>query len=221
MKKLLALCLTLVMVASLGLTAFAARGAFLSSPSANAAPQIISVVRGSEDCTAEIKVTAYADRFTLTDEQRAELEEAYNQIANESKDFTDVLKKIAEELGVKESELSISDLFYMHYVGCVEHVEKSHKGFTITLKADTLDNLVDVLCFNNGKWERVQIVSIDKEAGTVTIYIENMGAIAFVVNKFLTPDTGDNSMVYLWAALAGVSAVALVATTKKSKKQEA
>ena len=42
MKKIMAICLTLIMVMSLGVAAFAAPGRFVSSPSVNKAPVLIS-----------------------------------------------------------------------------------------------------------------------------------------------------------------------------------
>lgn len=223
MKKLLAITLTLIMVATLSITAFAANGAFLSSPSNNPAPEILDFSTETEDCYAELVVTPYADRDSLSEEARAAIEEAYKQIAN-AKDYESLqkaLKAIADELGIDLSELSISDLFYIGYIGCEDHITDGHKGFTVTLKCDNIADLVGVLLFYNGEWHQVQILSIDKEAGTVTIFLEHFGPVAFVTSKYVPPYTGDSSMAGLWVALAGVSAVALAVTTKKSKKNEA
>ncbi|MGN0691565.1 MAG: hypothetical protein ACI4K7_04360, partial [Oscillospiraceae bacterium] len=80
MKKVMAICLTLVMVMSLGIAAFAAPGSFISSPSMNKAPVLISYENESSDCTAKLILTAYADRKTLPENLCAMIEKAYDMI---------------------------------------------------------------------------------------------------------------------------------------------
>ncbi len=218
MKKFAAIFMTLVMVLMMGLTASAA---FVSSPSNNRAPSIESFECESEDCSAELKVTPYSDRYSLSEDEWKILEEAYKRISGQKDDekLAEILKKIADEKGVDVSDLSISDLFYVDYEGCEEHVEDGHKGFKITLKADTIDNLVGVLHFDGENWTIVKILSYDAKNGTVTIFAEELGCFAFVVEKYVAPNTGDTSMALVWFALvAACSMVVLCVAVPKKKR---
>jgi hypothetical protein len=225
MKKIVALCLTLVMAVSLCLTAIAAPGAFVASPSGNKAPELVSFT-APDGCNAKLVITPYAERHTLDEATRLVLEEAYKQIANviENNDFSKALKALAQEKGMAASELSVSDLFDISYYGCEIHEEhKNQGGFTITLKAETLGNLVGVLHMNNKNWENVQVLACDQDAKTVTFYVENLSPFAIVVDNgsgSSTPPTGDSAMLmYLGVAL--VAAAALVVVLVNSKKQKA
>ena len=112
MKKVLAFVLTLVMMATITVTAFAA-GPFVSSPSNNQAPVLIEASNEDEDCEAKIIITSYANRGTMSAEACALLEQAYNQILNTS-DLTtlaDGLTKLVKKFGITSADLAVSDLF--------------------------------------------------------------------------------------------------------------
>ncbi|MBQ7939124.1 MAG: hypothetical protein IJ281_01955 [Clostridia bacterium] len=223
MKKIVALCLTLVMAVSLCLTAIAAPGAFVASPSGNKAPELVSFTV-PDGCNAKLVITPYAERHTLDEATRLVLEEAYKQIANhiQNNDFSKALKAMAESKGMTASELSVSDLFDISYYGCEIHEEHKHQGgFTITLKAETLGNLVGVLHMNNKNWENVQVLACDQDAKTVTFYVENLSPFAIVVDNgsgSSTPPTGDNAMVYLGVALVAAAGLVFVLVGAKKKK---
>ncbi len=217
MKKFAAILMTIVMVLSLSLTTFAA---FVSSPSNNDAPTIESH-ETPEGCDAELKVTSYADRYSLSEEEWKLLEDAYKRISGQKDDakLAEVLKKIAEEKGVNVSDLSISDLFHIGYEDCEEHVLDGHKGYKITLKADTVANLVGVLHFDGENWTIIKILSYDAENGTVTIFTEELGCFAFVVNKYIAPNTGDTSMTFVWLVLAVACSMAVFCVAVPKKKR--
>lgn len=214
MKKLVALCLTLVLALSLSVSAFAANGAFISSPSANKAPELV-------DTDPEIKVTPYADRDDLVDLDTEEMEEAYRQIANviENNAFSQALKELAKKLGKAASELSVSDLFH---VNVDDATPDEQGGYTITIKLEDLENFIGLMQFNGTEWKNVEIISIDKENGTVTFRVTESGPIAVIVDNGTgssTPPTGDNAMMYLGVCL--VAAAGLVVVLVNSKKRRA
>lgn len=220
MKKIVALCLTLVMVVSLCLTAIAAPGAFVASPSGNKAPELVSFT-APDGCNAKLVITPYVERNTLDEAARLALEEAYKQIANhiQNNDFSKALKAMAESKDMTASELSVSDLFDISFYDCDEH--DGHKGFTITLKAETLDNLVGVLHLNNQTWENVQVLACDQDAKTVTFFVETLSPFAIVVDNgsgSSTPPTGDNAMAYLGVALVAAAGLVFVLVGAKKKK---
>lgn len=214
MKKLVALCLTLVLALSLSVSAFAANGAFISSPSANKAPELVNT-------DPAIKVTPYADRDDLADLDTEEMEEAYRQIANviENNAFSQALKELAKELGKAASELSVSDLFH---VNVEDATPDEQGGYTITIKLEDLENFIGLMQFNGTEWKNVEIISIDKENGTVTFRVTESGPIAVIVDNGTgssTPPTGDNAMMYLGVCL--VAAAGLVVVLVNSKKKRA
>ena len=215
MKKLVTLCLTLVLALSLSVSAFAANGAFISSPSANKAPEIVNT-------DPAIKVTPYADRNSLADMDTEEMEEAYRHIANviENNAFSRALKELAKELGKAASELSVSDLFH---VNVEDATPDEQGGYTITIKLEDLENFIGLMQFNGTEWKNVEIISIDKENGTVTFRVTESGPIAVIVDNgsgSSTPPTGDNAMMmYLGAAL--VASAGLVVAVANSKKKKA
>ena len=58
MKKILCVLVALIMVMGLSVSAFAAPGAFVESPSNNKAPELIEGKNESEDCDARLIITA-------------------------------------------------------------------------------------------------------------------------------------------------------------------
>ena len=221
MKKLVALCLTLVLTLSMSVSVLAAPGAFVASPSGNTAPELVSFI-APEDCEAELKVVSYADRHLLDAEIRLALEEAYKQIANviENNDFSKALKALAQEKGMAASELSVSDLFDISYYDCGDH--EGHNGFIITIKAETLENFIGILHMKDGAWENLEIREWNKSAKTITFFVETLSPFAIVVDNGTgssTPPTGDNAMmIYLGAALVAAAGLVVVVANSKKKK---
>lgn len=218
MKKLVVLCLTLVMLASLGLNAFAARGSFVSSPSGNPAPLLIDWEVPDADCTATVVITSYADRDTLDDAKREEMENAYDAIAN-TLDLTELdadLAQLAEEKDIAPSNLAVSDLFDISYVGCEDH--RDHDGyFSITFEAETLKNFVGLIYHNGEEWVLVDDAVVDGKQLTFTT--KEFSPFAIVVDT--NAQTGDNTMIYVWSAIAAASGVLLVVIGLKNKKKKA
>jgi flagellar basal body-associated protein FliL len=230
MKKVLTLCLTLLLVITLALPVMAAPGAFVSSPSAAGAPALDSFKADTEGCTAEIVITAYADRANLDEASRQELEEAYNQIVNSGADnaFAKALAQLAASLNMQVSGLSISHLFDIDTTDCATH--DSHGGFTITLKIENADKLLGVLRMGHtAQWELCDSVVVDKEAGTVTFHAADFSPFALVVDNGTTsgPQIVDDEKGGAWWIILIVVVVLIAVAVvvflllKKKKDEEA
>lgn len=222
MKKVLVLCLTVVLMMSMTITAFAAPGAFISSPTGNQAPGKIEFTPADDDCTATLVITPYGDRTELPAALKALMDEAYKSI----KDTTDLttlnaaLAKLAKDMKIKGSDLAVSDLFDIHVTGCNYHEE--HKEFDIVLSADTLKNFVGLLHMNkDGKWELVTDAKVINNGDHLKFSVDAFSPFAIVVNTGKPAQTGDNSMIPLYVAIMAVSALAIVAILVKTRKQKA
>ena len=83
MKKFIVICLSLVMLFSLSVTALAANGAFIKSPSRNTAPIIIEFKSDSNEdgkCDTKLIVTPYNERNTLPEDLLARIEKALERL---------------------------------------------------------------------------------------------------------------------------------------------
>ncbi len=223
MKKLLLLCLTVVMALSMTLTVFADNGGFLISPSLNKAPRMIGFRPGSEDCEAEIVITPYAERKKLSAEGKAEIEAAYDSIkgTTDLSTLTADLTAIAASMNISVKDLAVSDLFDMTYINCTHEEHEEHGYFTITLQADTLKGFVSLLHYDNGTWEVVSDAQADGDE--ITFKIDDFSPFAIVVDTTAAPaPTGVSAVgIYVCVAVMAVSAVAFVICMKKSKRTAA
>lgn len=217
MKKALALILVLVMMYTLSIPAFAAPGAFVTSPSNSGAPSLEDFFNESPECFAELIVTAYKDRGTLSDEKKAELEAAYQQIVSTTdlSTLNAALKAAAEKLGVDVTDLAVSDLFDISYYSCEHHEE--HGKFTIKLKADTFSKFVNLLHYNGSSWEVVENATVDQN-DVLTFTVDDLSPFAVVVNTAKsTEGTGDSSAA-IYALLIMASVAGIAALGYKAKK---
>ena len=224
MKKVLAICLMIVMVVSMSVTSFAAPGGFVSSPSGNPAPTVVDFDPSNDNCTGWLVITPYGDREDLSDVLRSLLEKAYNDIVN-SDDLTKLnaeLAKIAADKNIEGQNLAVSDLFDIHVTGCDFH--DGHFGFDITLDADKLSSFVGLLHMNkNGEWELVADAKVVNNNEHLQFSVDSLSPFAIVVDTTIdggdAPQTGDNSMIYIYVVLMAASALALVTILLKNKKQ--
>ncbi len=236
MKKVLVLCLTVVMIATMCVTAFA-KGMFVKSPSKNEAPVIEKVEKEDDDCTADLVITPFGDRDKLPEEKKDILETIYDAIVNIDKDdnkndagdvlnevvvtvkkeIKEIIKQVAQEKKIEEKVIAVSDLFDVTEHGCDGNHE-DHKGFTVKLKAQTLKNFISLLHYENGHWEIVKDVTVNKD-GTITFKGETTGSYAVLVDSSKLPsDTGDNSSIALWVMLLSASALAIVLVVLNKKR---
>lgn len=221
MKKIFVMCLTVIMLASLSITAFATGNNFVSSPSGNPAPVLVSFEAGTDACKAKLKITPYSERDTLDDEEKESIEKAFRQIAGQEddKELAKLLKSIAKKNRLSKKDLAVSDLFNIGYENCDEHETAGHKGFTVTLEAETLKNILGLLYFDGSQWKEIEILEHNADAGTITFYTEDFGTFAFVVNKYLPPYTGDNSAANILVIVAAFSALTIVLSLKARKRE--
>jgi hypothetical protein len=224
MKKILAICLMVVIVLSMSvMSVFAAPGAFLKSPSGNSAPTKVEFDPKDEECTAELIITPYSDRKTLQAELKTLIEKAYDVIAN-TDDLTTLnadLKDVAASKKIPGDKLAVSDLFNMHVVGCNYHDD--HVDFDITLAADTLSRFVGLIYMNkNGEWELVSNAKVTKNGEHLEFSMDEFSPFAIVIDTSKgTPQTGDNSLIYVYAVIMALSALGIIIIAVKSKKQKA
>ena len=221
MRKIIAVCLMVVMLSSLMLSVFAAPGGFIQSISGNLAPELIEGENATEDCSAELVITAYIDRDELPEELRLQIEEAYRLIL-ENEDLSvlnEKLKDYADELGVEVTDLAVSDLFDIHYINCDDH--EGHGYFDITLKAETLENFVCLLHYYNGEWRIVDDAKVTNDTHLEFTATE-FSPFAIVVNTGEpnpdAPQTNDMFTVYIAvAAISGLMLLGLAVAYKKTK----
>ena len=227
MKKVLTLCLAFVMVMTMSITAFAAPGGFISSPSGNAAPQLISFSNLNKNCTADLIITSYADRNSLDESECLKFENAYNSIANTDNisSLNSDFSNIAAELNVSVNSMAVSDLFYVSYEDCISHDE--HDSFTIELKAETLNNFVALMRYDGSKWVIVEGAKVSEDGLHLIFSSEELGPFAIVVNTGSSnittdsPQTGDSFpwvyVVTIVASAVGLIVIAIIFV--KSKKR--
>lgn len=223
MKKVLVICLSLVMLVSMSLTVFAAPGSFVSSPSGNPAPKLDSFTPGSSDCSATLVITPYSDRDTLPSDQKDNIENAYSSIAS-TDDLTtlnDDLKKLVSDKKLNGKKLAVSDLFNAHVEGCTIHDD--HVGSEIVISAESLNRFVALIHKNeNGDWELVPNVEVVNDGKSLKFSTDSFGTFAIVVNTEVdNPRTGDATMTYICAVVMALCALALVAVVIKGRKQKA
>jgi flagellar basal body-associated protein FliL len=201
MKKVLIVCMVLVMLASTSIAVFAASGAFVESPSKNPAPELVEGKNTSEDCAAQIIIAAYGDRDELTAEQRQKLEAAYAMIigTQDLSTLNGALKTLAEQRGVSASDLAVSDLFDISATECDGHADHGH--FDITLKADTLKNFVALLHYYNGEWRLVENAEVTNNGEHLEFDEDEFSPFAIVVSTadiVVPPEPANNC---LWIIL--------------------
>ncbi len=219
MKKVFAICLALVMVLSLSVTVMAAPN-FIESPSNNRAPIIVDFENENEDCTASIVVTPFGDRDNLSEEDKKELQDAYDQIVNADK-LTDMFSGLEDIItpGMIETDLTISDLFHVYYDDCDSH--GTHGKFDITLSTDTLQGFVGLIQFVDGEWQIVTDAKVD--GNHLSFTSDKLSTYAIVVDRTkaesTSPITGAPTANYIIATSVFVVACLAVVTVTAAKKK--
>ena len=226
MKKILAVCLTIVMALSMTMSVVAAPGNFVSSPSGNSAPIIVEVELESEECTLQVIITPYIDRGELTEEAKDAIEEAYKDIsdAGDLSDLVEELGEIAGDKGATVDTLAVSDLFDLSYDDCDIHDE--HGGEVIvTIKPETLKNFISLVFFNGTSWEYVEDAAVMGENMDQLKFTANgYGPYAIVVDAESMsdmPETYDGMDWIPYIIVMIISAAAAIILWKKASKKEA
>lgn len=220
MKKFLSICLILMMVMGITLTATAAPAGFVSSPSATAAPQLVSSTPKTEGCTARLVITPFSKKSTLPADVLAAMDAAYQEIIANGGDLTKLTSALADILKSKKlsiADIAISDLFDVTNYDCNDH--QSHDGFDIVVSDDSLKHFVALLHRKNGKWE---VVDNAKIVGDYLHFsVDTLSPFAVVVDhskSVTSPQTGNDSHLIVYAAIMVISAGCLAIIWKKSRK---
>lgn len=220
MKKVLAICLAVVMVISAGVMAFA-QGGFVSSPSGNKAPVIVTVTYGDGSCRPEIIITPYVDRETLEEYKEQAMIDAYNEILNcdNLADLCAALITLAAELGRDVRDFAVSDLFD---ISAYHNLPHDYCGtITLTLNSETLTNFVGLLHRNSeGVWELIPDVVIDYDKNTITFTVRDFSPFAIVVDTAAEDAPNTGSSIYVPAIVMCVSAISLAAVLISLKKKQ-
>lgn len=227
MKKILAICLATIIAVCLSVGSFAAPGRFVSSPSGNPAPRLVSFEPTDDECTGQLNVISYAERDSLPADLKTLIETVYAEIAG-TDDLTSLsadLSKLASDMNLDSKALAVSDLFDMNIVNCNQH--EGHFNFNIVLSAETLDKFVALLHMNeNGEWELVENAKVTNNGENLEFSVKSFSPFAIVVNtegeSDVPPETGDHAIIYVYAGimLVAVLAIVVVFVVIKRRKQK-
>lgn len=218
MKKLFAIILMVVMICAMIVSASAAPGGFIDSPSYNKTPIIIEFECSDSNWKGEIFITSFGDRNVLELIDRELLEDAYDSIRNSTSisDLIPEISDIAANLNVSPDNLGISDLFH---IGVSDSTDGS---FKIKLDAETIKNFVGLVYYENGEWHVVEDAKVEGDYLVFTSQLPKAYAVV-VDTKNLpidAPVTGDVApwvlMSLMVVSLAGIVLV-VVSYKKKSR----
>lgn len=223
MKKIFVLLLVVIVSLSVSVSAYAAPNGFTVSPGANLAPELVEFDKESLDCLARLVITSYADRFSLSEATRVQLEKAYADIiaADDLSTLSSDLRALANTIGVDTGLLAVSDLFDISNFDCDDHSE--HSGFSIVLKPETLQGFVGLLHLNGDKWELVDNAKIEADGTRLSFSVDTLSPFAIVVQSDngseQPPASGDRVPVGAIAMLVvAVGAGTVVLFSYKKKK---
>lgn len=219
MKKVLAICLVMLLALSMSVSAFAAPEGFVVSPSGKGGPSLVDFDPADDDCTATLVVTPYGDKDTLPDDFEADLDKAYDDIVN-SDDVKKLNDDLAKEVGNKNAK--VSDLFNLHTTGCDNH--ENHVDFDVTLEAENLKNFAGLMYRDNdGKWILVKDAKVSGNHLKFSLkdFDGNAPFAIVVATGTNTPGTGDIGNIYVYLIIMAVSALALAVVVVAAKKKKA
>ncbi len=205
MKNVMTIFAAILMVATLSVSAFAAPGAFIESISGQPTPGVISV--DAEGCDPTIVITPYSERDSLDEDERGLFEDAYDGISS-----TDDVKTLSDDLAdvAGDKTVAVSDFFDIDVENC-DHEAGQH-DFDIVLDADTLENFVALMQYNeDGTWSLVKGAQVVANGEHLQFTLDTLSPLAIVVETGVdAPQTNDDSMVGVYLTIMAVSAVALV-----------
>ncbi|MBE6953390.1 MAG: hypothetical protein E7452_07550 [Ruminococcaceae bacterium] len=228
MKKVLAIFLAVVMMASMSLSVLAVSDNFLESPSKRVGPELVDFSGVAEGCTVALRVVPFSNRSIMDEAMRLVLEESYDTIVNTANvgDLNADLNKKANELNIPAQYLVVSDLFDVHTIGC--DLPHHHGPYTVTISADLLERFVGLIHYKNSAWELITSASVSGD--NLTFTVNELSPFAIVINTdpdFVDPSqggednppTGDDSHIGIYVAVMVVAGLAMIALWRSSKKQ--
>lgn len=223
MKKVLAICLMLVILPIMTMNVFAVPGGFLKSPSVNPAPNIVEF-QPPIGCNGNLIITPYSDRDKLHSFSNQLMERAYSEIKN-CDDLTKLnsdFAKLVSDKNIDVNRLAVSDLFDISVEDCT-YDHNNHRGFKIILDADTLKSFVALLHMDqNGEWKLVKNAKVTNDGNYLEFDVDTLTPFAVIVETPAkdSPQTGDSSMIHIYFILMVVSALTLVVLAIKSRKSK-
>lgn len=137
---------------------------------------------------AKVEVTAMVDMKSASKEVKAAMEEANKTLEDGNLTKVEPLVKALEtiETDIKAEDLAISELFYVKLNDAAEKELKKDGEITLTIKAKGIekDQFLVVMVFVDGEWVVVEAENVEiTKNGEVKVTVENVGPIAFVVEK--------------------------------------
>lgn len=224
MKKIITLVLALTMVFLSTVSVFAVDGGFVSSPSKDD-PYLIEWENEDHDCLAELVLTLFKDRASLSDYLRALLEKAYEIIVN-CEDITtlcDAFAKHVAALGLTGKDLAVTEVFDLSYYNCDVHDD--HGYFTVKVGSKALENFVGLLHYNNGVWEFIDNARVLPDGETLQFKVKDFSPFAIVVDTSdkvtdtEIPNTDVQVPVVAWiCAAAAITSTVIITFVVKQKK---
>ena len=238
MKKAMSLILSIIMVLSLGISAFAAEGDFRPSVPSKDYPEIVpqlfngvsfdalilddnnEVVEGIHIVTStnpdgEIIVTAYSE-IEVADERVnvVYMQTSYQEILDARS-----LSELNELIPVG---MIVRDFFDITLVGTYKDIFKEGKKLQIRfdIGAELKEKIMALTrCSDEEGWEFVESVTINPD-GTVTVIFDKLCPVIFLTENtgaVQSPATSDMSTVALWtlAAIFGMSSICMIIASKK------
>lgn len=234
MKRIAMAMVAVLLMVTLVVSASAASSNFINSVAQVGQPEL----QGNPEVAQGVylKLTPYADRATLPDDGE-KMDEAYD-IVYSAPDLTalnDGLAAKASDLGIKASDLAVSDLFDLSLIyeagGFVldEELLAQYMPVTASVKADLLDSFVALLHYRNGKFELVDNAHV--ENGNLVFTVDNLSPFAIIVDRngnqggnggsdAPSPDTGDTTPWVVAVVMAASALTACVLFVRRKQTAE-
>lgn len=245
MKKVIAILTAIVLVLTMGTTAFAAE--FTPSVVEKDAPTLVEKTEGTttyvgtivDKNNAEVEkieddkliITPISEVDTSTEipaESKANLKKAYEELSKADVRLSDLIGEL--DADVKEAigkdatvdHLVIRDLFdasLLDAQGNLRTIDTDHRLVVTFDIGIAKDAPVFAMKYNEeGKWESIYAIH-NNDDGTVTCEFDHLCPIAFMVADADSAETGDNSVsLYVWIAVAAAAAAAIVVLFVLKKK---
>ncbi len=248
MKKIMVVLTAVVLVASLCVPVFAAKGDFVPSVEMKPGPVIVDqevdgvpgvaviiTQDGKEIIVPEgaLIITPFSKKADASDKTRKELEDAFDKIANAAtlEDLLDGLQDILDSIanGTDVADLVVTDLFHVDLTGDYADYMKDGAKLRIKLKSD--DDLIALLQQNGDAWKAIYgDLFVDNGDGTYTLTIDKLGVYAMLRDAVgasvdyddpaqSSPQTGD--MLWVLMTIPAALAIGGVFCLVMSKKQKA